>query len=65
MNRGIQKHNAHRSNRFKDLSYLIGEPLRFTEAMRFIQRSLPAELYRRIKNNAGLLLSNAEPSVFV
>ena len=29
MNRGIQKHNAHRSNRFKDLSYLIGEPLRF------------------------------------
>ena len=43
----------------------IGEPLRFTEAMRFIQRSLPAELYRRIKNNAGLLLSNAEPSVFV
>lgn len=29
MNRGIQKHNAHRSNRFKNLSYLIGEPLRF------------------------------------
>lgn len=43
----------------------IDEPLHFTEAMRFIQRSLPAELYRRIKNNAGLLLSNAEPSVFV
>ncbi|MBR5405863.1 MAG: hypothetical protein K6E36_02100 [Oscillospiraceae bacterium] len=43
----------------------IREPLRFTEAMRFIQRSLPAEIYRRIKNNAGMLLSNAEPSVFV
>ena len=43
----------------------INAPLRFTEAMRFIQRSLPADLYRRIKNNAGLLLSNAEPSVFV
>ena len=43
----------------------IGVPLRFTEAMRFIQRSLPSELYRRIKNNAGMLLSNAEPSAFV
>ncbi|MBQ5335122.1 MAG: hypothetical protein J6Z45_04165 [Oscillospiraceae bacterium] len=43
----------------------INAPLRFTEAMRFIQRSLPAGIYRRVKNNAGLLLSNAEPSVFV
>ena len=40
-------------------------PLRFTEAMRVLQRSLPAELYRRVKNNAGMLLSNAEPSVFL
>lgn len=42
-----------------------GEPLRFVEAMRIIQRSLPAQLYRRIKNNAGMLLSNAEPSTFL
>ena len=41
------------------------EPLRFTEAVRVLQRSLPAELYRRIKNNSGMLLSNAEPSVFL
>ncbi|HBI84958.1 MAG TPA: hypothetical protein DDX71_01515 [Ruminococcus sp.] len=41
-----------------------GEPLRFTESMRTVQRSLPAHLYRRIKNNAGMLLSNAEPSSF-
>lgn len=41
------------------------EPLRFVEAMRIIQRSLPAQLYRRIKNNAGMLLSNAEPSAFL
>lgn len=46
-------------------SRAINEPLRFTEAMRMIQRSLPAQLYRRIKNNAGLLLSNAEPAVFL
>ena len=31
----------------------ITEPLRFIEAMRIVQRSLPAQLYRRIKNNAG------------
>ena len=43
----------------------FGEPLRFVEAMRIIQRSLPAQLYRRIKNNAGMLLSNAEPSAFL
>lgn len=43
----------------------IGEPLRFIEAMRVVQRSLPAQLYRRIKNNAGMLLSNAEPSAFL
>ena len=43
----------------------IREPLRFTEAMRMIQRSLPSEFYRRVKNNPGMLLSNAEPSVFV
>ncbi len=43
----------------------IAEPLRFIEAMRIIQRSLPAQLYRRIKNNAGMLLSNAEPSAFL
>lgn len=42
-----------------------GEPLRFIEAMRVVQRSLPAQLYRRIKNNAGMLLSNAEPSAFL
>lgn len=43
----------------------LAEPLRFVEAMRIIQRSLPAQLYRRIKNNAGMLLSNAEPSAFL
>ena len=43
----------------------IEEPLRFIEAMRIVQRSLPAQLYRRIKNNAGMLLSNAEPSAFL
>lgn len=43
----------------------IDEPLRFTETMRLLQRSLPAELYRRIKNNPGMLLSNAEPSSFL
>ncbi len=43
----------------------LKEPLRFVEAMRIIQRSLPAQLYRRIKNNAGMLLSNAEPSAFL
>lgn len=42
----------------------IEEPLRFTEAMRMVQRSLPAQIYRRVKNNAGMLLSNAEPSSF-
>ena len=42
----------------------IEEPLHFTEAMRMVQRSLPAQIYRRIKNNAGMLLSNAEPSSF-
>ena len=41
------------------------EPLHFTEAMRMIQRSLPAQIYRRIKNNAGMLLSNAEPASFM
>ncbi len=43
----------------------VDEPLHFTEAMRMIQRSLPAHLYRRIKNNAGMLLSNAEPASFL
>ncbi len=43
----------------------IGAPLNFTEAMRLIQRSLPAQYYRRIKNNAGMLLSNAEPASFL
>lgn len=42
----------------------IEEPLCFIEAMRVIQRSIPAQLYRRIKNNAGMLLSDAEPSSF-
>lgn len=42
----------------------IEEPLRFAETMRIVQRSLPAQLYRRIKNNPGMLLSNAEPSAF-
>ena len=41
------------------------EPLYFTETMRLIQRSLPANIYKRIKNNAGMLLSNAEPSSFL
>ncbi len=40
------------------------EPLYFAEAMRIVQRSLPAQYYRRVKNNAGMLLSDAEPSVF-
>jgi len=43
----------------------INAPLNFTEAMRLIQRSLPAQYYRRIKNNAGMLLSNAEPASFL
>ncbi len=43
----------------------IGEPLRFGDAMRLIQRTLPAQLYRRVKNNAGMLLSNAGPSEFL
>ncbi|MBR5370909.1 MAG: hypothetical protein IK130_01705 [Oscillospiraceae bacterium] len=42
----------------------VEEPLHFTEAMRMVQRSLPAQIYRRVKNNAGMLLSNAEPSSF-
>ena len=46
-------------------SRAVDEPLHFTEAMRMIQRSLPAQLYRRIKNNAGMLLSNAEPASFM
>lgn len=46
-------------------SHAPDEPLHFVEAMRIIQRSLPAQLYRRIKNNAGMLLSNAEPSAFL
>ena len=43
----------------------VGLPLHFTEAMRLIQRSLPAQFYRRIKNNSGMLLSNAEPASFL
>ena len=43
----------------------IDQPLHFIEAMRILQRSLPAQNYRRIKNNAGMLLSNAEPSSFL
>ena len=43
----------------------IGEPLGFAEAMRIVQRSLPAQFYRRVKNNAGMLLSDAEPSAFL
>lgn len=42
----------------------IEKPLRFVEAFRVLQRSLPAEIYRRVKNNSGMLLSNAEPEVF-
>lgn len=42
----------------------IDEPLRFADTMRVVQRSLPAQLYRRVKNNPGMLLSNAEPSAF-
>ena len=41
------------------------EPLHFFDAMRIAQRSLPAQIYRRVKNNAGMLLSNADPSVFL
>ena len=45
-------------------SRAITEPLHFAEAMRIMQRSLPSQYYRRVKNNAGMLLSDAEPSVF-
>ncbi|MCQ2417405.1 MAG: hypothetical protein MJ071_06300 [Oscillospiraceae bacterium] len=41
------------------------QPLRFMETMRMVQRSLPAQIYRRIKNNAGMLLSNAALSSFL
>lgn len=40
-------------------------PVRLGEAMRIVQRSLPSDLYRRIKNNAGMLLSDAAPSEFL
>lgn len=36
-----------------------------TEAMRLLKRSLPLEKYKRIKNNAGMLLSNAARSEIV
>ena len=40
-------------------------PLCLLDAMRALQRNLPAELYRRIKNNSGILLStNASPTEF-
>ncbi|MBP0967796.1 MAG: hypothetical protein J5722_09185 [Oscillospiraceae bacterium] len=45
-------------------SRAVTEQLSFAEAMRIVQRSLPAQYYRRVKNNAGMLLSDAEPSVF-
>ena len=45
-------------------SRAITETLSFAEAMRIVQRSLPAQYYRRVKNNAGMLLSDAEPSAF-
>lgn len=35
------------------------------EAMRALKRSLPLEKYKRIKNNAGMLLSGAERSVLI
>ena len=41
------------------------EPVRLGEAMRVVQRSLPSDLYRRIKNNAGMLISDASPSEFL
>lgn len=41
------------------------EPLRIPDAMRMAQRNLPAEIYRRIKNNSGMLLSDASPSQFL
>ncbi|MBR3679439.1 MAG: hypothetical protein IKL87_04475 [Oscillospiraceae bacterium] len=40
------------------------EPLRIPDAMRMAQRNLPVEIYRRIKNNSGMLLSDASPSEF-
>ena len=43
----------------------VSEPLRFREALRIVQRSLPADLYRRVKNNGGMLLSNAAPLSFI
>ncbi len=42
-----------------------GEDLRFSDAMRIVQRSLPAQVYKRVKNNSGMLLSNASPSEFL
>ncbi|MBR6718668.1 MAG: hypothetical protein IKI77_10070 [Oscillospiraceae bacterium] len=43
----------------------VEQPLHFADAMRILQRSLPSQNYRRVKNNAGMLLSNAEPSAFL
>lgn len=43
----------------------VDQPLHFADAMRILQRSLPTQNYRRVKNNAGMLLSNAEPSAFL
>ena len=43
----------------------IAEQLGFAETMRIVQRSLPAQYYRRVKNNAGMVLSDAEPSAFL
>ena len=38
---------------------------RLVEAMRVLKRSLPLVKYKRIKNNAGMLLSNAAVSELV
>ncbi len=39
--------------------------LNLADAMRTTQRNLPADIYRRIKNNSGMLLSDAAPSEFL
>ncbi len=41
-----------------------GSP-QITEAMRVMKRSLPLEKYKRIKNNAGMLVSNAAMSELI
>lgn len=46
-------------------SQTADSPVSLSDAMRIVQRSLPSEIYRRIKNNTGMLLSDASPSEFL